>query len=204
MTFQWPLVKLALRSPPPGTLLRYWSKFVPISAHFWIGDSASCAMAIWGSRNTILQSKPCCLLSRSPCLHVCVCSLTDTTQIFASLKLSSKMALSISALGSLSPGLIILSVVGILVVYEAGWIVYSRFYHPLSKIPGPWLASVSRTWYILQIIKGDSKYWIFPAKPSHCLVSDIIDPLTVDSWTWQLSYTIMNVMKLSSTRYNNG
>lgn len=33
-----------------------------------------------------------------------------------------------------------------LVLYEASWIVYCRFFHPFSSIPGPFLASFSRLW----------------------------------------------------------
>lgn len=44
---------------------------------------------------------------------------------------------------------------GTFVTYWLLWIVYARCFHPLSKLPGPWLASVSRTWYMLQIAKGD-------------------------------------------------
>jgi len=53
---------------------------------------------------------------------------------------------SISALALLS---------GALVVYGIVWVVYARHFHPLSKIPGPWLASVSRLWYVVQIARGD-------------------------------------------------
>ncbi|KAI0022515.1 cytochrome P450 oxidoreductase [Xylariomycetidae sp. FL0641] len=42
-----------------------------------------------------------------------------------------------------------------LAAYVVGWIVYARNFHPLSKVPGPWLASVSRTWYMYQITRGD-------------------------------------------------
>jgi hypothetical protein len=31
------------------------------------------------------------------------------------------------------------------------WIVYSRFLHPLSKYPGPFLASISRSWIVFQV-----------------------------------------------------
>lgn len=31
----------------------------------------------------------------------------------------------------------------ILMVWEASWITYYRFFHPLSKVPGPYLASIS-------------------------------------------------------------
>ncbi|KIV93696.1 hypothetical protein, variant [Exophiala mesophila] len=46
-------------------------------------------------------------------------------------------------------------ILGVFVTYWLLWIVYARCFHPLRNIPGPWLASVSRTWYMLQIAKGD-------------------------------------------------
>lgn len=42
-----------------------------------------------------------------------------------------------------------------LALYYLGWIIYARTLHPLAKIPGPWLASVSRLWYMIQIYRGD-------------------------------------------------
>lgn len=45
-----------------------------------------------------------------------------------------------------------------LVVYEASWVVYCRFFHPLHSIPGPFLASVSRLWVVLNNVKGDMEY----------------------------------------------
>ncbi|KAK2731396.1 pisatin demethylase [Colletotrichum kahawae] len=52
-----------------------------------------------------------------------------------------------------------LSRVGVLValpvLYWIGWVVYARTFHPLSRIPGPFLATVSRLWYILKIWTED-------------------------------------------------
>lgn len=42
-----------------------------------------------------------------------------------------------------------------LAVYYLAWIIYARTLHPLAKIPGPWLASFSRIWYMIQIYRGD-------------------------------------------------
>lgn len=52
------------------------------------------------------------------------------------------------------------SVAAILVTYWVGWIIYARNFHPLSKVPGPWLASVSRIWYMRQIATGESMYCV--------------------------------------------
>ena len=42
-----------------------------------------------------------------------------------------------------------------LVVYETAWIVYACFFHPLRKVPGPFLASVSRIWIIWNVTRAD-------------------------------------------------
>jgi len=51
-----------------------------------------------------------------------------------------------------------LMLMGALVVYWIVWIIYARYFHPLSKVPGPCLASVSRLWYMCQIARGDMEY----------------------------------------------
>lgn len=43
-------------------------------------------------------------------------------------------------------------------LYCVGWIIYARFFHPYSNIPGPFLASVSRTWIAIHALKGDLEY----------------------------------------------
>jgi hypothetical protein len=43
-----------------------------------------------------------------------------------------------------------------ILIYWTFWIIYTQTLHPLSKIPGPFLASVSRLWIIQRIHKGDS------------------------------------------------
>lgn len=58
--------------------------------------------------------------------------------------------LSTASLGS--PFLLPLFALG---AYWVGWIVYAQFFHPLAKIPGPWLAKVTRAWYMIQIYRGD-------------------------------------------------
>lgn len=34
------------------------------------------------------------------------------------------------------------------------WIVYNVFFHPLAKIPGPFLASITKLWYVVQVRRG--------------------------------------------------
>lgn len=41
------------------------------------------------------------------------------------------------------------------VLYLIGWTFYARFLHPLAKIPGPLWPSVSRTWLMYRMYKGD-------------------------------------------------
>lgn len=45
-----------------------------------------------------------------------------------------------------------------LVLYEAGWIVYCRFFHPFSSIPGPFLASFSRLWIGASVAGGQAEH----------------------------------------------
>jgi hypothetical protein len=45
-----------------------------------------------------------------------------------------------------------------LIIYEAGWLIYCRFFHPLRSIPGPFLASASRLWVVLNTAKGDMEH----------------------------------------------
>ena len=35
-----------------------------------------------------------------------------------------------------------------------GWIVYARLLHPAAKVPGPFLASITRLWYVLKVRDG--------------------------------------------------
>ena len=39
--------------------------------------------------------------------------------------------------------------------YWLCWIVYARFFHPLAKYPGPFLASISRLWLLLQVASAN-------------------------------------------------
>jgi hypothetical protein len=50
-----------------------------------------------------------------------------------------------------------LTLLGVFVVYWLGWIIYTRFYHPLSKYPGPFLGSVSRSWLVAQVASGQAE-----------------------------------------------
>lgn len=41
------------------------------------------------------------------------------------------------------------------VLSALGWIIYARIFHPLAGIPGPWLATWSRLWYMKKIYAED-------------------------------------------------
>ncbi|EUC31177.1 hypothetical protein COCCADRAFT_101960 [Bipolaris zeicola 26-R-13] len=36
------------------------------------------------------------------------------------------------------------------------WVVYARFFHPLAKYPGPFFASITRLWHIIDVTSGSS------------------------------------------------
>ena len=38
-----------------------------------------------------------------------------------------------------------------LLVYVVAWVIYTRYFHPLAKYPGPFFASVSRLWLVAQV-----------------------------------------------------
>lgn len=42
-----------------------------------------------------------------------------------------------------------------LATYWLGWLIYTLTFHPLSKIPGPYLARFSRLWYLHKIWTED-------------------------------------------------
>ncbi|RMZ37642.1 cytochrome P450 [Aspergillus flavus] len=43
------------------------------------------------------------------------------------------------------------------VTYWAVWIIYTRWFHPLAKFPGPFWASVTRAWTLLHVLHGDTE-----------------------------------------------
>ncbi|KAF2132974.1 cytochrome P450 [Dothidotthia symphoricarpi CBS 119687] len=45
-----------------------------------------------------------------------------------------------------------------IVVYWVGWVIYTHYLHPLAKIPGPFWPSVSRTWLMYRMYKGDLEF----------------------------------------------
>ncbi|KAK0109543.1 hypothetical protein ONS95_002230 [Cadophora gregata] len=51
--------------------------------------------------------------------------------------------------------LLLRTVVAFAITYELGWILYCRFFHPLHSIPGPFLASFSRSCIVLMTARGD-------------------------------------------------
>ena len=46
-------------------------------------------------------------------------------------------------------------VVALPVIYWLGWIIYTLTFHPLRQIPGPFLATISRLWYMRKIWTED-------------------------------------------------
>lgn len=54
--------------------------------------------------------------------------------------------LVLSASAGISTGVVAATVAGGLLVYSIALAIYRAFFHPLAKIPGPWLAGVTQ-WY---------------------------------------------------------
>jgi len=55
----------------------------------------------------------------------------------------------------LSSWFTVVSTTQIVLVYWIVWTVYARTLHPLASVPGPFWASISRTWYMYRIYVGD-------------------------------------------------
>jgi cytochrome P450 len=43
-------------------------------------------------------------------------------------------------------------------LYEIGWIVYCRVWHPLANVPGPFAASFSRLWIGASVVSGRAEH----------------------------------------------
>src|SRR5271154_3873082 len=59
-----------------------------------------------------------------------------------------------SILSSLSPSQILQFILLVPVGYLFLGAVYRRYFHPLSKYPGPFLASITRWWMVSEIFSG--------------------------------------------------
>ena len=42
----------------------------------------------------------------------------------------------------------------LLTVGILGWLAYTRLFHPLARVPGPFLASLTRLWYVRKVQHG--------------------------------------------------
>ncbi|KAL4901491.1 hypothetical protein BDW74DRAFT_187701 [Aspergillus multicolor] len=42
-------------------------------------------------------------------------------------------------------------------VYWTVWVIYTRWFHPLAKFPGPFWASISRIWIVLHVLSGKAE-----------------------------------------------
>jgi hypothetical protein len=49
-----------------------------------------------------------------------------------------------------------LPIVGVIGLYWILWIIYARTLHPYAKYPGPFLASISRSWIVMEVIRGQA------------------------------------------------
>ena len=46
----------------------------------------------------------------------------------------------------------------VFLLFEVGWILYCRFFHPLADVPGPFLASISRIWIARSVAGGRAEH----------------------------------------------
>jgi hypothetical protein len=45
----------------------------------------------------------------------------------------------------------------LLLILSLAWIIYARCFHPLAKYPGPFCASITRLWLIIDVAQGSSE-----------------------------------------------
>ena len=64
-----------------------------------------------------------------------------------------------------------------LFVYQVVWIFYCRYLHPLRFIPGPFPASVSRTWIVFKTMTGDMEHTQRALHKKHGISSGYNSPL---------------------------
>jgi hypothetical protein len=61
----------------------------------------------------------------------------------------------ISILMKLTTAQLVALIPATLVLYWTSWMIYTLIFHPLAKIPGPFLARISRMWVIYRLYVGD-------------------------------------------------
>lgn len=49
-----------------------------------------------------------------------------------------------------------LLIAGVIGLYWILWIIYARTFHPYARYPGPFLASFSRSWIVMEILRGQA------------------------------------------------
>lgn len=52
---------------------------------------------------------------------------------------------------------VLITLPAVFVVYIVLWTIYTRFFHPYARIPGPFLASLSRLWLVRCVLGGKAQ-----------------------------------------------
>lgn len=63
-----------------------------------------------------------------------------------------------SSVSSMSFDNLLLLIAGGAPLSYLGWILYTRFIHPLCDVPGPFWASVSRIWIAIHVSRGNAEF----------------------------------------------
>jgi hypothetical protein len=89
------------------------------------------------------------------------------------------------------------------ILYLTHWIAKARYFSPLSHIPGPWLASISKSWFIWHGLAGEQhkvhlhcheKYGpIWRAMPNYVLINDPEWMQKIYKWDRTEWYSAFNV-----------
>lgn len=62
------------------------------------------------------------------------------------------------------------------VTYSLVWIIYARRFHPLAKYPGPFFASITRWWLIIDVTRGSADY---TQKRLHAIYGEFLEGVSV-------------------------
>lgn len=79
-------------------------------------------------------------------------------------------------------GLSLAQITGLAAAALLTLLVYRRYFSPISDIPGPTAASLTRIWYILRILKGDQNLELIRLHDKHgVFISSLIHPSVTQS-----------------------
>jgi hypothetical protein len=72
------------------------------------------------------------------------------------------------------PSLTLPCVAGVALLGLFSLLTYRRFFYPISDIPGPFLASLTRLWHMIHIVKGDQNLQLLELHDKHGTLENLL------------------------------